>query len=51
MKKSILGLVAGAGYRFDSRYAIELNAFNTRIETGSGSRNGFAAELAFSIQF
>ncbi len=51
-KKGVaLGLVAGAGYRFGSRYAIELNAFNTRIETGSGSRNGFAAELAFSVQF
>lgn len=51
-KKGVaLGLVAGVGYRFGSRYAAELNAFNTKIETGAGAKNGFAAELSFSVQF
>lgn len=51
-KKGVaLGVLAGAGYRFGSRYAVELNAFNTRIETSAGAKNGFAAELSFSVQF
>lgn len=52
-KKSLApGLVAGAGYRFLNRYATEINLFTTRIETASsGAKNGFAAEVVFSVQF
>jgi hypothetical protein len=47
-----VGLVAGAGYRFLNRYAVELNLFTTKIETPStGSKNGLAGEVAFSFQF
>jgi hypothetical protein len=52
-KKTLaVGPVVGVGYRFLNRYAAELNAFTTKIETpSSGAKNGFAAELSFSVQF
>ena len=47
-----VGLVAGAGYRFLNRYAVELNLFTTKLETPSaGSKNGVAGELVFAFQF
>jgi hypothetical protein len=46
-----VGAVAGVGYRFLNRYAAEINFFSTKIETPSaGAKNGFAAELSFSVQ-
>jgi len=46
------GLVAGAGYRFLSRYTVEMNLFTTKLETPStGSKNGVGGELAFAFQF
>lgn len=51
-KTTAIGPVVGVGYRFLERYATELNAFTTKIETpSSGAKNGFAAELSFSVQF
>lgn len=52
-KKALgVGLVAGAGYRFLNRYAVELNLFTTKLETPSaGSKNGLAGEVSFSFQF
>jgi hypothetical protein len=51
-KTTAIGPVVGVGYRFLNRYATELNAFTTKIETpSSGAKNGFAVEFSFSVQF
>lgn len=46
-----LNFTGGLGYRFGERYALEFNAFTTRLETSTTKKSGLGTSLDFSVRF
>lgn len=46
-----LNVTGGVGMRFGARYALEANAFTTRLESSTVKKSGFGTDLTFSVRF
>lgn len=50
-RTTAFGPVLGLGYRFGERYAVEANAYMTKLATSASSKSGAGVELVFGVRF